>query len=474
MIGYGLVALAIGLGTIILVYNSYGYGINTKTGDIIQNGLLFVDSRPGGANILIDGQSRGSTTSARLILPAKDYELSLKKDGYRTWQRQFTLSEHTIARYVYPLLIPEKLTAEPLKKYSSPAGLVTQTPDRRRLLVQVSPTATAPAVFEEFNTGEPGQPPRAVIVPAALFTGLAQGVGMLSEVEWSSDNRHLLARRDWAGQSEYVIIDREQPAQSLNLNRLFNTVPTRIVLRNKKIDQVYLYTADGGHLRVGDTDNGSISTPLLSGVLEFKTHGAGLISYVTAAGAEEGRVAARIWDDGRSYQLSQLPAGPRYLLEAAQFQGDWYYIAGSSASDRLNIYKNPLDALKRTLSAKPPPLFGLRIADAGKVAFSANTRFIGAQSAQKFAVFDFETGDNYHYTVEQPLAGLLGWMDGHRWLGVSEEKVFLFDYDGTNRHSLVATGLAAGGFFDRDYERLFTLSGTDLSVTELRTAADRR
>jgi hypothetical protein len=51
MVGYILIAVAIGLGTVILVYGAYGYGINTKTGDIVQNGLLFVDSKPGGADI---------------------------------------------------------------------------------------------------------------------------------------------------------------------------------------------------------------------------------------------------------------------------------------------------------------------------------------------------------------------------------------------------------------------------------------
>ena len=79
MIGYGLVAIAIGLTSVILVYGAYGYGINTKTGELIQNGLLFVDSKPADAGIYLNGQQNQSPTGARLTLPAGSYELTVKK-----------------------------------------------------------------------------------------------------------------------------------------------------------------------------------------------------------------------------------------------------------------------------------------------------------------------------------------------------------------------------------------------------------
>ena len=106
IIGYVLVAIVIGLATVIIVYGANGYGINTKTGQIVQNGLLFADSNPGGSEIYLNGTDKNTKTAARLILPAGNYTLTLKKDGYRDWTRQFTLSEQSVARYVYPLLFP--------------------------------------------------------------------------------------------------------------------------------------------------------------------------------------------------------------------------------------------------------------------------------------------------------------------------------------------------------------------------------
>src|ERR1035437_5316433 len=86
ILGYVLVGIAIALATVILVYGAYGYSINTKTGTVVQNGLLFVDSKPGGANIYLNGASRNATTAARLVLATGNYSLKLTRTGYHDWQ----------------------------------------------------------------------------------------------------------------------------------------------------------------------------------------------------------------------------------------------------------------------------------------------------------------------------------------------------------------------------------------------------
>ena len=84
------------------IVTAYGYGFNTKTGGVVENGLLFVDSKPGGATIYLNGQNQNETTSARMVLTGGAYDLSLKKDGYIDWQRRTTVSEHSVLRMVYP------------------------------------------------------------------------------------------------------------------------------------------------------------------------------------------------------------------------------------------------------------------------------------------------------------------------------------------------------------------------------------
>ncbi len=57
-LGYLLVGIAIAIGSYIIYYQSYGYGYNTKTREVIQNGLVFVSARPEAADIYLNGQTK--------------------------------------------------------------------------------------------------------------------------------------------------------------------------------------------------------------------------------------------------------------------------------------------------------------------------------------------------------------------------------------------------------------------------------
>jgi hypothetical protein len=456
MVGYVMVAILIVLATILLVYDAYGYGFNTKTGDIIENGLLFVESKPGGASIYLNGQNQNNTTSARLVLPAGNYTLSLKKDGYRNWQRTFTLTEHSIARYVYPFLFPTKPVTSSLKTYPSQPSLVIQSPDRRWLLVPSSSTDTNTVSFDELDTTNLAQASKSISIPSGLLTSTNLPGSSLSVVEWSTDNVNVLLAHAYQGGNEFIVFNRQDPAKSYNVNKLFNVSPSQVALRNKKVDQLYIYQQSGGTLQVGDTSKATLDTPILRNILAFKAYGSNLLAYVTSNGVPAGQVAARVWDNGKTYLLSSFAAGNVYLIDATQFQGHWYYVAGSNTSDRVNVFKDPMDKLHS--SSKATPLMALRQTGGTKVSFSANTRFVAVEAGQGFAVYDFETQSYYRYTLSTKIDGPLHWMDGHRLVGSSQGKIFIMDYDSVNQQTLSPTLLPDGGYFDRDYNHLITVA----------------
>lgn len=460
VVGYFLIAIVIGLATYVLNQAANGYGYNVKTGKIIENALLFVDSKPGNAEIYLNNQDKNTTTSARLILPAGDYTLTLKKDGYRDWSRQFTLNEQSVARYIYPFLFPVKPLITNLKTYPSLPGLVTQTPDRRWLLVQSSEASTQTPTFDMYDTGtlDKDTPSvQQVSVPAGILTNYSQD-SKLTEVEWSTDNNNLLLQHTYGSNSEFIIFNRAHPDQSFNVDKMFGVHPDQVALYNKKADQLYIWRQSGGLLQRGDTGNRTLGPILIKNVLTFKPYGKDLVTYVSDSNEPSGTVAARIWDDGNSYKLNEFPAGSQYLVDAAQFQGDFYYAAGSDASDHINIYKNPLDELKNPVYAKALPMVALHISGAQKMGFSDNTRFIGAETDQQFAVYDFETQNSYEYSITETPSQLLRWMDGHRFIGTVDGKVFVMDYDGTNKQLVTDTTEPDGGLFSRDYNHLTVLT----------------
>lgn len=480
IIGYVLVAIVIGLATVIIVYGANGYGINTKTGQIVQNGLLFADSNPGGAEIYLNGADKHTTTSARLILPSGQYTLTLKKAGYREWSRPFTLSEQSVARYVYPMLFPVKPVVTNLKTYAAPPGLITESPNQQWLLVENNQAGDTSPLFDEYDTttlDDATPSVQQVRLPAAVLTNYTSD-SKLTEVEWSTDNNNVLLRHDYTGGSEFIIFNRAHPDQSFNVNKLFGASPTLVSLYNKKADQLYLFNQADGSLSLGNVGDKTAGPPLLKNILAYKPYGKNLITYITATGEPAGKVAARIWENGSSYKLDEFNAGSTYLIDAAQFQGDFYYAAGSDKSDRIIIYKNPMDTLKNPSAGEATPLLALRDDGANKIGFSNNARFIGVENGQRFAVYDIETDSIYQYPITEPVADNMTWMDGHRFIGDSDNKVFVMDYDGTNKQLVTDTNYLKGALFNANYHHLLTTvpasdgTGVILQDVDMRAGVD--
>jgi len=69
-VGYGLFAVLIALATLLLVYVADGYYIDRSTGEVIQNGLVYVSSRPGGAEVYLNGEKQRGVTDERLVIPS--------------------------------------------------------------------------------------------------------------------------------------------------------------------------------------------------------------------------------------------------------------------------------------------------------------------------------------------------------------------------------------------------------------------
>lgn len=472
MIGYLLMAIIVAIGTTILVYEAYGYGVDTDSGGVVQNGLVFVNSQPGGADIYLNGKLQKNRTDARMVLPGGRYTVGLKKSGYHDWQRTFQLEERSIERLVYPLLVPNELVSKTLHTYAEAApGLTTQSPDRRWLMVQSSSTATS---FDVYDTSKTDYPRQVITLPADLLTEGTKVGSSLKEVEWSTDNRHVLLEHTYASGREFVVIDHEDVTKSYNINKLFTIAPDQVALRDKKFDLLYLHTADQ-LLRTANAKDHTLSTPILTKVLAFEPYGEDLLSYMTAEGAPAGKIQARIWEKGNTYALQELSAGSVYSLQIAKYEGDWYYVVGSDTDERIIIYKNPLDNINGLLK-QAVPLMALRQKGTQKVSFSSTARFVAAFAGQQVAVYDAEEGHDYHYTAPLPIDGQLKWMDGHRLTGLNGGQVAIFDYDGINQALLGPSTIAQGGLFDRDYIELFTITPSDkgslLKRTNLRNSDD--
>jgi hypothetical protein len=457
-IGYALVATALVLTTIILLYQAYGFGL--KNGQVIQNGLIFVSSRPNPADIYVNGKKHEEKTNTRLLMPAGQYTFRLEREGYRTWKRAITIEGGSVARFDYPVLFPAKLQSEAKKRYDSKPLVMTQSLDHRWLLVQDGVSFNE---FDLFDTRSPEKDPTTIALPQELFD-LSAGIHSWELAEWASDNKRVLLKhttsQDATVSSEYILVSREKPAESVNVSRTLGAGLTKIELMDKKYDKFYAYNQAERTLASATLDEPALK-PVLSNVLAFKTHGDDRVLYATSDGAREGKAAIKLLEDEKTYTIRQVAADSPYMLDIAQYEKAWYIVAGATSEDRTYVYRDPAHAQRSKPENPLVPVQVFKIDNPQHVAFSDNARFIMGQSGQQFAIYDAENDKGYAYASKAPMDAPqqhAAWMDGHRLMYVSEGKTYVADFDDANRESLVVSDPSYLPMFDRTYESLYTLA----------------
>jgi len=466
VLGYCLTALAIGLTTLVLLLLAYGYNLDKK-GQVIYKGFVFVSSQPSGATITLNGKKYGSPTNTRLNIAAGSYMLQISKAGYRSWQRPVTVLGGDVQHFDYPFLFPTQLKTTSLGDLAASPSIATQSPDKRWLLLG---SASKPGTFLEYDLGNPAKPVQAEIsLPDGSFTP-GDGAQTWSLVEWSADSKDVLLLHTYvtAGVTdhEYVLFNRDTPTASVNLTSTLGlTADETLNLYNSKVDQFYIYNQSAQTLRRVNASDGS-EVSRLEHVLAYKPYGSGQLLYVTdtsPTGKETTGGVSVVFQDGqKAVTLRSLPAAaPSYVLNLAQYSGDWYIAVAASNDSAVYIYRNPQSETTSTADTYPAPWRRLPLNHPSYLAFSNNTQFLLAESGQDFYTYDFENVAQYHYTAKQPLdtpQTHATWMDGDRLLYVSGGKLLVFDYDYRNQQALMPADPAYLPFFASNYSYLYSLT----------------
>lgn len=469
-IGYVLVAIAIGLGAIVLLFASFGYGVD-RSGEVFQNGLVFLSSTPDSAQVKITNQnqtySQEVVTSDRLELKADTYNFQFLKQGYKPWQHTFTIRGGSIERLVYPFLVPETLTTNSDEQYPTPPGLVTQTPNRNTILVQQPNSLTN---FQVFDSNDLAKAPTTFTIPPSLLPS-GSPAKPYQLVEWSTNNRHVLVRYDADTGPIFLVIDRDDPTSTRNLNDYFGLTPVKVALRDKNPEQFYLTLPDRRLLTADITDK--VTQEVATNVLDFKPHGNDDILFVTTTSAKPDKALAMVNSGNKTYTIRELPLTDKYVLDLAQYANKWYVVVGASNAAEAYIYRDPVLALQQTNNATPT-IRTVRLQNPERVNFSATSRFIAVQNGSNFAVYDAEKDQQYRFTVtpnfDDPTA--VRWMDGHRLMGTTAGQTLIIDFDGTNQQTLSPTVPGTQPMFNANFEQLNTVApaptGQALTSTSMR------
>ena len=386
-------------------------------------------------------------------------------------------------RFDYPFLFPTTLKTTTASTFSSAVTLATQSPDRRWLLVTEQANST---VLKRYDLKDPARPvTQNLTLPTSIVTA-GDGVHTWKLIEWSNDNRHVVLQHGYvtagAAAQEYIMVDRQNITESRNLTRELKLAATdELTLFNKKPTLFYVYSTTDKTLHTAALEGDAPTSSRLESVIAYKTFGDDTVLYVTDTPPNgkktDGFVSVVLQQGSRSIVLRQLPTGAaHYLLDIAQYGGDWYAVLGADTQKGVYIYQNPFDQKLAETTDLPVATRFLKVAEPQYVAFSAGTQFILAQNGQHFAVYDAENDRTYAYEKNQPLDSPQQhavWMDGNRILYISGGKVYVFDYDGLNSQLLQAALSDYQPFFASNFEYVFNLQRSTSGTPQLASTALR-
>lgn len=476
-LGHIFMALIVVIGTYILVSQAYGFDVDKKTGEVYQNGLIYLDSAPDKAKITINGKEQSGKTNRRIVLPEGRYQVDISKDGYQPWSREIIVSGGHVEYYRYPMLIPNQLTPQLLSKFETAPGLTLSSPDKRFVLIKRPGSLTDFTQYDLNSLKNKAPVEKIVSFPANIFTKstLKQS---LSLVEWSTDNKHVIVKHSIGENSEFLILNRDKPSDSFNINKTLNVNPDSISLRDKNPNKLYLYSNKGGLLQTADVKKREISN-VLSGVISFKSHGNDIILYSKISKSKNKNIQVILKDKDKSFLVKEIPFSKSVPLEITKYSDKWIVAISSNAEEKTYVFKNPEDILSKDPNQAVAPIAILKSkGDVDVLAFSQNTQFIMANSGQMFSVYDAENDRYFNYELKNKIDKneLPVWMDGDRILIKQSGKIGIFDYDGINLRELINSAPNAPVFFNRDYTYMYSINSDKKAFnfyqTPLRLEAD--
>jgi hypothetical protein len=472
IVGYGLIAIALAFAVRLLFYQASGFGLD-KEGNVVQSGLVFVASTPSGAQVRVNGVLDKIQTDNRLSLVSGNYNISYRRDGYHPWQQTFNVDGGKIVRLDYAMLFPSKLTTTAVKKYEAATGLATQSPDRRWLLVKQPANDTT---FDLYDLKNQKLAPTQLVLPANILTTGNNNSWKLAE--WSSDNQHVLLSHTHDAATEFVVVDRSDSTQSVNLNTTLGVNPTKISLIDKKYDRYYVFNAIDHTLKTARLDAPELQA-YLTDVLEYQSYSDNVMLYASSKTTTPGKVGIVMLIGSKSYFLREVSGDTTYLLNLTKYSNAWYVAIGASSENKVYVYKNPNAQLSSSLGLLVP-VSVLKTPAPTRLSFSNNARFIMDENGSQFSVYDAEVGKTYHYDTRLPLDApqqYATWMDGHRLTYVSGGKLVVFDFNHTNTQKLMPADPAQTAFFTPNYKYVYTIApvvggSQTLTSTALRTPTD--
>jgi hypothetical protein len=436
---YLVIALVVGVLAAVIVLAAAGYDIDRSTGQVIQNGILLIETDPEGAKVTINDFTEGAQTPARYPIPAGEYNLMVEKEGYRPWQSPVEVIGSQVSWIYYPKLVPQVINTTQVNNVDG-LNFIAANESRNEILVNLKDGIRSLLIFD-MGAEEPTANP--FVIPEEVFETDEDDsiIGAIKLLDWSVNGRLVALEYRYDKQTDIVIVDLVEPANSFNIDRDYDVEPDEVIFTENDsrlflLIEGEVYEVETNAAVIGDPIDESVSQLVVTADNEWlvKTSKRGttisssrnIESLTIDSDIADGEVRYGEWD------------GQRYFL-----------IEGS---DRAEIYINSEEGqAEQNIVDKVLQLDGIKQSDV-----APGGRFVSLYAADETLVYDLETLK----THEIPLGSSdnIGWLDGHRLHYALGDQLRIIDFNGFNDYQIASYNSDYSVFVDDQFNSIYSIA----------------
>ena len=400
-----LMVFAVIVTVVILVLLVSGYGINSDF-EVERQGMLQIYSSPTGASVAVDGEAPWyQRTNTSKVLSASSHDIQLTSEGYDSWNKTITISEGLLYRLHYPRLFLLERQAEPVYDVAD-TTFATISKDRKSLLLTNDTTIWT---LLELDHTEP----RAT---ALDLSDIMPSASIIS-AEWSQNNNRVLLKTS-ASTAEWVLVNINNPAESVNLTREFTVKFDEIRIFDGSASN--LLAIQGGNLVKIDVSGKRISDTIAENVASYDFNGNEVV-YVS-----DGTISlVKIGDSTPTTIAVDQP--PTRVFLSRFYEDKYITIITDSVVTILNrsnltkVYEHALDFAPETIK------------------IGASGDFVFIKNDTRVATIDMEalTMRSWNLSLDY------GWLDNHMLYEITNGTLSVYDFDGLN-HRELSSGVSTG------------------------------
>jgi hypothetical protein len=406
-----------------------GYRLNSDRGQLEQVAIVQFDSRPNGATISIDGKEIGPRTATKQSVLVGTHNFIVSRDGYESWSKTLSLSARTLLWLDYVRLVPKERPVEKVATYPSVFG-AKAAPDLQTVFVQEK--AENP-IFHLVDLRAQDVKSSLVTLPSDIYSEAgAEGVTHRFEMdEWDEGGRYLLLKHTYGDRSEWIVLDTEDIATSVNVTRLLSIDLDDVQFAGTSGN--LLFGLSDGVIRKLDLSSATISRGLVTDVTAFDLFETNIITYVGTG--EDGAKVAGVYRDGdnEAHVLRSTTSDLPLSIDATRYFSDDYVAIAEGLKVTLLKGRYPVSSDEDTSSLETFAEF-TAAANVDMVSFSPGGDYLVAQSGLTFVGYEVEYQrlTNAAITTEQSAAQTLRWLDGAYLWTTYDGHVAVREFDGTN------------------------------------------